>query len=142
MIVDNSLSRWFSAVTELSLEMLMKLGVVVLISPVFLFPGAFIGALGAWVGELYMKAQLAVKRERSNAKAPVLGHLGAAFTGLSTSPTQLTYASSTDGDAQPPFAHTAPRRHSGRNPISVSTDTLVQRESSSTLTSQSSTIGT
>ena len=41
---------------ELSLEMLMKLGVVVLISPIFLLPGAFIGALGAWVGELYMKA--------------------------------------------------------------------------------------
>ena len=68
---------------ELSLEMLMKLGVVVLISPIFLLPGAFIGALGAWVGELYMKAQLAVKRERSNAKAPVLGHFGAAFAGLS-----------------------------------------------------------
>ena len=76
---------------ELSLEMLMKLGVVVLISPIFLLPGAFIGALGAWVGELYMKAQLAVKRERSNAKAPVLGHLGAAFAGLSTSTFKSTY---------------------------------------------------
>ena len=69
----------------------MKLGVVVLISPIFLLPGAFIGALGAWVGELYMKAQLAVKRERSNAKAPVLGHLGAAFAGLSTSSSKSTY---------------------------------------------------
>lgn len=83
--VDNPLARWFSAVTELSLEMLMKLAVVVLISPVFLIPGACIAALGAWIGDLYMKAQLAVKRERSNAKAPVLGHLSAAFTGLSTS---------------------------------------------------------
>ncbi|EPS98690.1 hypothetical protein FOMPIDRAFT_1037403 [Fomitopsis schrenkii] len=82
--IDNPLARWFSAVTELSLEMLMKLAVVVLISPVFLIPGACIAALGAWIGDLYMKAQLAVKRERSNAKAPVLGHLSAAFTGLTS----------------------------------------------------------
>ena len=108
----------------------MKLGVVVLISPVFLIPGAFIGALGAWVGELYMKAQLAVKRERSNAKAPVLGHLGAAFTGLSMSLAQSTSVNLTDG-AQPLFVHTVRRRHSGRSPTSVSTGTPVQREPSS-----------
>lgn len=67
----------------MSLEMIMKLGVVVLMSPIFLIPGILIAVLGAWVGEIYMKAQLAVKRERSNAKAPVLGHFGAAFAGLS-----------------------------------------------------------
>lgn len=87
--VDTSLARWSSALTELSLEMLSKLVVVVIISPIFLIPGACIAALGAWVGEIYVKAQLAVKRERSNAKAPVLGHLGAAFAGLSTSQASL-----------------------------------------------------
>ncbi|KAI0725238.1 hypothetical protein C8Q72DRAFT_853404 [Fomitopsis betulina] len=82
--VDTSVARWFGVITEMSLEMIMKLGVVVLMSPIFLIPGILIAVLGAWVGEIYMKAQLAVKRERSNAKAPVLGHFGAAFAGLTS----------------------------------------------------------
>ncbi|KAH9907116.1 ABC transporter type 1, transmembrane domain-containing protein [Fomitopsis serialis] len=82
--VDASVARWFSTIVEMSLEMLMKLGVVVVISPIFVVPGVFIAAVGAWIGEFYMKAQLAIKRERSNAKAPVLGHFGAAFAGLTS----------------------------------------------------------
>ncbi|KAH9829684.1 uncharacterized protein C8Q71DRAFT_887948 [Rhodofomes roseus] len=82
--VDGPVARLFSVLTEMSLEMLMKLGVVVVISPIFLIPGVFIAAVGGWIGEVYMKAQLAVKRERSNAKAPVLGHFGAAFAGLTS----------------------------------------------------------
>ncbi|KZT67108.1 multidrug resistance-associated ABC transporter [Daedalea quercina L-15889] len=82
--VDSSIARWFSSLTEISLEMLMKFGAVVLISPIFLVPGVVIAALGGWIGQIYMKAQLAVKRERSNAKAPVLGHFGAAFAGLTS----------------------------------------------------------
>ncbi|KAF9808291.1 hypothetical protein IEO21_07904 [Rhodonia placenta] len=39
-------------------------------------------ALGGWIGQLYMKAQLSVKREKSTAQAPVLGLFGAAFAGL------------------------------------------------------------
>jgi hypothetical protein len=39
--------------------------------------------LGGWIGRIYMKAQLSVKREMSNAKVPVLGHFGAAIAGLS-----------------------------------------------------------
>ena len=83
--MDSAVAKWFGVITEMSLEMIMKLGVVVLMSPIFLLPGIVIAVLGAWVGEIYMKAQLAVKRERSNAKAPVLGHFGAAFAGLSES---------------------------------------------------------
>jgi hypothetical protein len=52
-------------------------------TPVFLAPGLFIGMLGGWIGRIYMKAQLSVKREMSNAKAPVLGHFGAAIAGSS-----------------------------------------------------------
>ena len=41
--------------------------------------------LGAWYGNVYIKAQLPVKRDMSNKKAPVLGHFAAAMAGLSTS---------------------------------------------------------
>jgi hypothetical protein len=61
----------------------VKLGAVVTMTPVFLGPGLFIGMLGGWIGRIYMKAQLSVKREMSNAKAPVLGHFGAAIAGSS-----------------------------------------------------------
>ena len=49
-----------------------------------ILPGVIITGLGVWLGQIYMKAQLAVKREMSNARAPVLGHFGAAVAGLST----------------------------------------------------------
>jgi hypothetical protein len=41
--------------------------------------------VGARLGQVYMKAQIAIKREMSNAKAPVLGHFGAAVAGLGSS---------------------------------------------------------
>lgn len=57
------------------------IGIIVL-SPIFAIPGGILGLLGAWLGNVYMKAQLSVKREMSNAKAPVLGHVGTAISGL------------------------------------------------------------
>ena len=63
--------------------MILKFAGVVVISPVFLLPGVVLSFLGAWCGQVYIKAQLSVKREMSNARAPVLGHFGAAIAGLS-----------------------------------------------------------
>lgn len=82
-LVDGPFAQGIGWVVELSLTMVVKLGAVVVMTPVFLLPGLFIGLLGGWVGRIYMKAQLSVKREMSNAKAPVLGHFGAAIAGLS-----------------------------------------------------------
>lgn len=83
------------------MAMLTRLGAVVFMTPMFLIPGFFVGLFGGWVGRIYMAAQLSVKREMSNAKAPVVGQLveiplallyfadsrhsfGAAISGLST----------------------------------------------------------
>ena len=63
--------------------MLCKFAAVVLMSPVFLIPGALVAIVGGWLGQIYMKAQLSVKREMSNARAPVLSHFGAAVNGIS-----------------------------------------------------------
>jgi hypothetical protein len=82
-LVDGPFAQGIGWVVELSLTMVVKLGAVVTMTPVFLVPGLFIGLLGGWIGRIYMKAQLSVKREMSNAKAPVLGHFGAAIAGLS-----------------------------------------------------------
>ncbi|KAG1908484.1 uncharacterized protein F5891DRAFT_993333 [Suillus fuscotomentosus] len=82
--IDGPFAQGIGWVVELSLTMVVKLGAVVVMTPVFLLPGLFIGLLGGWVGRIYMKAQLSVKREMSNAKAPVLGHFGAAIAGLTS----------------------------------------------------------
>ena len=65
--------------------MLLKFLAVVYLTPIFSVPGISIAVLGAWLGRVYMKAQIAIKREMSNAKAPVLGHFGASVAGLSAS---------------------------------------------------------
>ena len=71
---------WF---VEMSTVMLVKLASVVLFTPPFLVPGLVTVLLGGWVGRVYVAAQMSIKREMSSSKAPVMGHFGAAVTGLS-----------------------------------------------------------
>ena len=62
--------------------MASKFVAIVVVSPIFTLPGAIFAVFGGWCGQMYMKAQLPVKREQSNARAPILGHLGATITGI------------------------------------------------------------
>ncbi|KAI0329604.1 multidrug resistance-associated ABC transporter [Cubamyces sp. BRFM 1775] len=82
--VDGPLANTLGWVIELTVSMLMKFLAVVSFSPIFTIPGAIVAAVGGWCGQIYMKAQLSVKREMSNARAPVLGHFGAAIAGLTS----------------------------------------------------------
>ncbi|KAL1937768.1 hypothetical protein VTO73DRAFT_12921 [Trametes versicolor] len=82
--IDGPLANHLGWVIELSVSMIMKFLAVISFSPIFTIPGAIVAALGGWCGQIYMKAQLSVKREMSNARAPVLGHFGAAIAGLTS----------------------------------------------------------
>ncbi|EIN13416.1 P-loop containing nucleoside triphosphate hydrolase protein [Punctularia strigosozonata HHB-11173 SS5] len=82
--IDGPVSDYLAAVLEMSIQMFTKLVAVILFTPIFIIPGVAIAALGAWCGQIYIKAQLSVKREMSNARAPVLGHFGAAIAGLTS----------------------------------------------------------
>lgn len=73
---------WF---IQLSVSLVAKLGAVIVYTPVFLFPGIFIFICGGYLGHIYMRAQLSVKREQSNAKAPVVGVFGSAVASLRAS---------------------------------------------------------
>ena len=73
---------WF---IQLSIQLITKLGAVIVYTPIFVFPGIFIFVAGGYLGQIYMRAQLSVKREQSNAKAPVVGVFGSAIAGLSAS---------------------------------------------------------
>lgn len=46
---------------------------------------------GGTLGNVYMKAQLAVKRELSKAKAPVVAHFGAAVEGIGMFQSSITF---------------------------------------------------
>jgi hypothetical protein len=57
---------------SLSFAMLMEFISILVITPSFTPIGLAVVFLGRWVGNVYIKAQLSVKREMSNAKAPIL----------------------------------------------------------------------
>ncbi|KAJ6519437.1 hypothetical protein C8R45DRAFT_1066135 [Mycena sanguinolenta] len=82
--VDGPISQGLWALLEISMSMFVKFVAVILFTPLFFIPGALVGALGGWCGQIYIAAQLGVKRQMSNAKAPVLGHFGAAIAGLTS----------------------------------------------------------
>jgi len=84
-LVDGPISNTFTWLIEISATMLIKFVAVVYLTPIFMIPGTVIAVVGAWLGHVYMKAQIAIKREMSNAKAPVMGHFGAAVAGISSS---------------------------------------------------------
>lgn len=65
--------------------MTLRIIAVALVAPIFIVPAVIIGAAGALLGRIYMKAQICVKREMSNTRAPVLGHFSSAIAGLGTS---------------------------------------------------------
>ncbi|KAJ7501621.1 hypothetical protein B0H11DRAFT_2275231 [Mycena galericulata] len=82
--VDGPIQQRLWRLLEMSMSMLVKFAAVILFTPVFFIPGLLVGVVGGWCGQIYMAAQLSVKRELSNAKAPVLGHFGAAIAGLTS----------------------------------------------------------
>lgn len=75
--------------------MFVKFGAVVIYTPAFIVPAILIAIAGGWLGNIYLKAQLSVKREMSNAKSPVLAILGGAISGLSESQ-RLWWSSNTN----------------------------------------------
>ncbi|KAF9458727.1 P-loop containing nucleoside triphosphate hydrolase protein [Collybia nuda] len=82
--VDGPISTGLWWLSEMTMSMLIKFSAVVFLTPAFLGPGILVAILGGWCGQIYIAAQLSVKREMSNAKAPVLGHFGAAIAGLTS----------------------------------------------------------
>ena len=87
------------ALAELTITLLTKLVVIIIFTPIFVFPSMFISIFGFFLGNFYLRAQLSVKREMryaiavyyivyrshmlfSNARSPVLAHFSAAIAGI------------------------------------------------------------
>ena len=80
--VDSTVPDYLDDVITTGISMFAKFIAIVFFSPVFLLPGVIAFVIGAAVGQIYIKAQLSVKRELSNARSPVLSHFGAAIAGI------------------------------------------------------------
>lgn len=80
--VDGPIAQNFDALLSVSIFTIVKLGLIVLLSPIFILPCILVIPVGIWCGNIYNKTALPVKREMNNARAPVLAHFGAAITGL------------------------------------------------------------
>ena len=80
--MDGPISQNLGWVIDLTVTLAIRFAAVVIMSPIFVIPGLIGGILGSWCGQIYIKAQLAVKREMSNAKAPVMSHFSAAMNGI------------------------------------------------------------
>ena len=80
--VDGPLAGGLRALLDKTASMGTSFFAIILVSPVFTIPGAMFTVLGGWCGQMYMRAQLPVKREQSVARAPILGHLAATVSGI------------------------------------------------------------
>ncbi|KAH9929015.1 P-loop containing nucleoside triphosphate hydrolase protein [Epithele typhae] len=80
--IDNNIFMAFHQLLEHTGFMLSKLVAVTIIIPLFVLPAALLFAVGGWFSTIYMRAELPIKREMSNAQAPVLGHFSGAIAGL------------------------------------------------------------
>jgi ABC-type multidrug transport system fused ATPase/permease subunit len=66
--IDGSLVWMMSAFIGMSIMCLSRLVAVAFSAPAFILPGVVLGGLGGLLGQIYIKAQLSVKRERSIVK--------------------------------------------------------------------------
>ncbi|KAF7352122.1 ATP-binding cassette transporter [Mycena venus] len=82
--VDGPILNVFAGFCHVTISMITSFGAVVFLTPLFSIPGVLAAIIGGTFGQLFIKAQLSVKRESSNAKAPVLGHFSAAIAGLTS----------------------------------------------------------
>ena len=83
--VDDRVPVTFYSVIDIGYELVLRLCAVIILSPAFTVPGALLIVVGFWMSHIYMKADLSLKRELNIAKAPVMGHIGAAVAGLGKS---------------------------------------------------------
>jgi hypothetical protein len=70
--VDANVPSYLNQTIQTSMALLTEFASVFILTPSFFFVGIVVAVLGGYCGQVYIKAQLSVKREMSNAKAPIL----------------------------------------------------------------------
>ncbi|KEP52172.1 multidrug resistance-associated ABC transporter [Rhizoctonia solani 123E] len=82
--VDETLPLQLESFVNITYSMCSSFLVVIIFSPQFMIPGVTILAVGFWVGHIYIRSQLSVKREMSNARSPLFSHFGTSLAGITS----------------------------------------------------------
>ncbi|EIM89359.1 P-loop containing nucleoside triphosphate hydrolase protein, partial [Stereum hirsutum FP-91666 SS1] len=82
--IDRPIPEMFLQLTEMTFSLMTKLGTVVFLTPVFIYPGILVFILGGLCGKLYIGSQLAIKRQQNVTKAPILAHFSETLSGLAS----------------------------------------------------------
>jgi hypothetical protein len=61
--VDGPIALGFGDLVETTMTLLTKIAAIIFFTPLFVFPGLGVAAFGFYLGNLYLKAQMSVKRE-------------------------------------------------------------------------------
>ena len=81
--VDGSFPEILLNILRLTLGLMVYYATAVYMTGwIALMVGALVFGLGTVLGNIYLKAQLSVRRETSNAKAPIMSQLGTTLAGL------------------------------------------------------------
>ncbi|KAI0360840.1 multidrug resistance-associated ABC transporter [Trametes cingulata] len=80
--IDSTIPRQIFSTLGTTIFMFLRVVAAVIMAPLFIVPSAIVGAVGALLASVYIKAQMCVKREMSNARSPVLGHFSSAIVGI------------------------------------------------------------
>ncbi|KIK69636.1 hypothetical protein GYMLUDRAFT_236138 [Collybiopsis luxurians FD-317 M1] len=80
--IDDTFVKGVWRLTEVTISMIVTLGSVLVFAPAFLLPGVVTAILGGYIGQLYLTAQLPMRRLMSINKAPILGNFMTAVAGL------------------------------------------------------------
>lgn len=81
--IDSQFEAFAYMLMRMSLNLVALFTSAVVMAGWFAFiPGMLLAVLGGFLGFVYLKCQLCIRREMSNAKAPVMSQIGTALSGL------------------------------------------------------------
>ena len=82
--LDMRLLMWLQYVIDSALQIIFRIGAVTSVMPVFVVPAVVVAAVGYVLGEVYVRANIAVKRCQSITESPLFSHFGDTILGAVT----------------------------------------------------------
>lgn len=82
--LDLRLLMWLQYVIDSTVSIIFRIGAVASVMPIFVVPAMVVGFLGYLLGEVYVRANIAVKRCQSITESPLFSHFGDTILGAVT----------------------------------------------------------
>jgi ABC-type multidrug transport system fused ATPase/permease subunit len=82
--LDLKLLMWLQYVIDSALQIIFRIGAVTSVMPIFVVPAVVVACIGYVLGEVYVRANIAVKRCQSITESPLFSHFGDTILGAVT----------------------------------------------------------